>query len=240
MFACRARAPGPVVAVSNLTIERHLYAPVDDACTRPSEVIASERVRSVEILLSVVKVHNLCIFSEFFADSIHRRPAIPVHRAPSPPPPPAPPVYHLSPRDHPCSLPMPAATAHPLRILKRTSLPSLPSYCMPTASKRDHDVPFGASQLLWLPAAHVTNYTAHLTHVHDREPAFPAFSPSTGLARSPLLRSASLRRQGRTLKNPRCVTGLAIHWEIFDFLCLPLPILYPASRCPRPRAFKRP
>ncbi|KAJ7821906.1 hypothetical protein B0H13DRAFT_2377009 [Mycena leptocephala] len=127
VFACPAHAPGVVAVSGYLTLLDDTFThPFGDVSTHPSGFIASEYVRSVEILLSVVKVHNLCIFSESFADSNHRCPAIPLDRAPSPPLPPAHPVYHLLPRDHPCSLPMPAATTHLLHILKHASLPSPP------------------------------------------------------------------------------------------------------------------
>ncbi|KAJ7911290.1 hypothetical protein B0H13DRAFT_2328509 [Mycena leptocephala] len=134
-----------------------------------------------------------------FADSNHRCPAIPVHPAPHLPfRPPLPfTTNHLE------TIFVPACRNNASAAHPQTYKPSLPS--VPTASKRDHDVPFGPSQALWLPAA------------HGLKRAVPTFSPSTGITRSPSSLWRLSVRQGRTLK-----------------------ILYPATRCPRSGAFKRP
>jgi hypothetical protein len=74
------------------------------------------------VVSNLVKVRNLSIFSESFADSTHRRPTIPVNHAP---PPSALPVYHQSPRDHPNACRNNTFAAYP-----QTYKSSLPSFLL--------------------------------------------------------------------------------------------------------------
>ncbi|KAJ7855350.1 hypothetical protein B0H13DRAFT_2357969 [Mycena leptocephala] len=158
-YGCTAESKSGFRCLPRSLLDNTFTHPFGDVSTHPSGFIASEHVRSVEILLSV-KVRNLFIFSNLWLPLLI---VVPPFRC-------TPPLLFTTYRPFP--LPMPAATTHPLRILKHISLLS-PPYCVPTASKRDHDIPFGASQSLWLLAA------------HGRRPAVTTFSPSIGLTRSP-------------------------------------------------------